>query len=1130
MSNFVHLHVHTEYSLLDGASKLDALIDRVSELGQTSIAITDHGVMYGVPEFCKKAVAKGIKPIIGCEVYVAPRMRVQKDFALDSKYSHLILLAKNDIGYHNLIEIVSSAFIDGYYYKPRTDFEFISEHASGIIALSGCIAGSVQRLILENDLAAAEKEALRYKAVFGDDYYLEIQDHGLEEDKKVIDGLLKLSDKTGIPLAATNDAHYLTKSDAYVQKVLMCINMGKSINEENPMFFQTDEFYIKSYDEMSKLFSYAPAAVENTVKIADKCNVELDFDTMHLPKFPLNPGTDSYEYLKELCYTGLEKRYGSRVHTERLEYELSVIKDMKFVDYFLIVGDFVGFAKGKGIAVGPGRGSATGSLVSYCLGITDIDPIKYDLIFERFLNPSRVSMPDIDIDFCVERRQEVIDYINNKYGSCAVAQIITFGTLAARAAVKDVGRVLEIPFSIVESVSKHFSQRPGTTISGTLEKDDDLRNRYENNSDIKKLIDIALKVEGMPRHGSTHAAGVVITEGSVSDFVPLSKNDDVVVTQYQKTEIEQLGLLKIDLLGLRNITVIDKTVKLIKQSDADFSLEDIPQDDTAAFNMISSGNTFGVFQLESGGMRKLLMNLKPSSVDDIITAVSLYRPGPMDSIPKYLENRRDPSKIKYKSDKLKPILRSTYGCIIYQEQVMQIAREIAGYTLDHADILRAAMSKKKYDVMENERKLFISGAVSNGISKTAASSIFEEMSEFAKYGFNKSHAAGYAVIAYQTAYLKTHYPEMFMASLLSSVSSNTAKLKEYINECQRLGIHVCSPNINKSQSDFYAENYFVYYSISAIKSVGKRLADKIYEERKENGQYKSYIDFLERIPLEDLNRRAIESLVKAGAFDCFGYTRRHMLSVYDKILYDVTLSKKQSIDNQMSFFASDTVQYNDVYFATPLGEFEMSKKLMYEKESLGLYLSEHPLKHFYPYYQKMKFDLAETILNGENTNEHVRIFGIIDSVRLVTTKQLKDMAYVTVEDITSSIDIVVFPKVLNQYKSMIDSGVFVEVEGRSSVKDNDTVQIIAESIKFPNSDSVLDMFKKVYIKFNYEHDARFESVLHILKSNPGENPCVFYFEDTGKSVVPKNKLSTNADSEILSKIKNILGAENVIIK
>ena len=927
MSNFVHLHVHTEYSLLDGASKLDALIDRVAELGQTSIAITDHGVMYGVPEFYKKAVAKGIKPIIGCEVYVAPRSRLQKDFTLDSKYSHLILLAKNDVGYHNLIKIVSAAFTEGYYYKPRTDFEYISEHAQGIIALSGCIAGSVQRLILENNFESAKKEALRYREVFGDDYYLEVQDHGLEEDKKVIDGLVKLSEQTGIPLVATNDAHYLTKQDAYIQKVLMCINMGKSINDENPMFFQTDEFYVKSSDEMIKLFGDIPGAVKNTVSIAEKCNVTLDFDSMHLPKFPLDNDRDSYEYLKELCYSGMDRRYGARNYHERLEHELSVIKDMQFVDYFLIVSDFMHFAKSKGIAAGPGRGSATGSIVSYCLGITDIDPMKYGLIFERFLNPSRVSMPDIDIDFCVERRQEVIDYINEKYGHTAVAQIITFGTLAARAAVKDVGRVLEIPFSTVESVSKHFSQRPGTTISGTLEKDDDLRNRYENNSDIKKLIDTALKVEGMPRHGSTHAAGVVITEGAVSDFLPLSKNDDVVVTQYQKTEVEQLGLLKIDLLGLRNITVIDKTVKLIRQTEPGFSLDCVAQDDTAVFDMISAGNTFGVFQLESGGMRKLLTSLKPSSIDDIIAAVSLYRPGPMDSIPKYLENRRDHDKIKYKTDKLKPILSSTYGCIVYQEQVMQIAREIAGYTLGHADILRAAMSKKKYDVMENERRLFIDGAVSNGISKKVAVSIFEEMSEFAKYAFNKSHAAGYAVIAYQTAYLKTHYPEMFMASLLSSVSSNTGKLKEYINESQRLGIHICSPDINKSQSDFYAENYFVYYSLSAIKSVGKRLADKIYEERKEKGPYKSYIDFLERLPLEDLNRRAIEALVKAGAFDCFGYSRRHMLSVYDKILYDVTLSKRQSIDDQMSFFASDSVEYNTVYFQTPLSEFEMSKKI-----------------------------------------------------------------------------------------------------------------------------------------------------------------------------------------------------------
>lgn len=1129
MVDFVHLHVHTEYSLLDGAAILDKLFDRVKDIGQNCVAITDHGVMYGVPEFYKKAVSRGIKPIIGCEVYVAPRSRFQKDSVLDSKYSHLILLAKNNTGYNNLVKIVSNSFLEGFYYKPRTDIDDLKKYSDGIIALSGCIAGSVQKSILENDYQSAYNTAIEYQNIFGDDYYLEVQNHFLEEDKKIIDGLLKISSQTGIKLVATNDAHYLTKDDFEMQKVLMCINMNKSINDENPLFFPTNEFYIKSGDEMKALFEAIPDAIYNTTVIADKCNVELDFDSMHLPKYKISNDTDSFVYLKNLCYKGLEKRYGSIMYSKRLDYELSVIKQMQFVDYFLIVCDFVRFAKKSGIAVGPGRGSATGSLVSYCLGITDIDPMKYGLIFERFLNPSRASMPDIDIDFCVERRQEVINYLTEKYGSQSVSQIITFGTLAARAAIKDVGRVLEIPYNTVESVSKHFSHKPGTTIDGTLKTDEDLQNRYENNETIKKLIDTAKKVEGLPRHGSTHAAGVVITEGPVSDFIPLSKNDDVIVTQYQKTDVEQLGLLKIDLLGLRNITVIDKTVKLIEEIEGKFSIKQIPLDDKKTFDMISSGNTFGVFQLESPGMRKLLTNLKPSCIEDIIAAVSLYRPGPMDSIPKYLSNRASPNKIKYKSDKLKPILDSTYGCIVYQEQVMQIAQEIAGYTLDHADVLRAAMSKKKLDVMENERIIFIDGAIKNGINKKTAESIFEELSEFAKYGFNKSHAAGYATIAYQTAYLKANYPEMFMSSLLSSVSGNTSKIKEYIDECQRIGIHVVSPNVNKSCSDFVCENYFIYYSLSAIKNVGKRFADKIYEERSKNGEYKSYVDFLMRIPPEDLNKRAIESLVKCGAFDCFGISRRHLLSVYDKILFDVTVSKRQLMENQLSFFGIEDVSYNSDYFDNILPEFDTSKKLMYEKESLGIYISEHPLKRFENYIKSEKYDYAQIISETGKIDKKVKLFGLIDSVRVIETKQMKEMAYLILEDISAPIEIVIFPRQYEKLKPYIDIGVYTIINGHISIKD-DNVQIICDNMSFPNADEIIESLKKVYIKLPSQRSEEYKTVLEILKEYPGENVCVFHFSDTSKTVITKDKLSVSLHKSMIEKLVLTLGEENIVIK
>jgi len=998
MGDFVHLHVHTEYSLLDGAAKIDKLIDKALELGQSALAITDHGVMYGAVEFYKKAVAKGIKPIIGCEVYVKPDKYPPNTKADFNNYYHLVLLAKNNVGYNNLIKIVSDSFVNGFYYKPRTNMKMLAQHSEGLIALSACFSGEVQHYILHGEPENAKQKAIEYKNIFGDDFYLGLQDHSLKEDPVINRGVINLSKQLSIPLVCTNDVHYVSKSDSFLQKVLLCIGMNKTVNDEDLLCFETEEFYLKSYDEMLQKFNYIPEALQNTVKIANECNVTFDFENLHVPRFKTSKNINGFDLLYQKCVDGLVSRYGNKEHIDKLEYELSVISKMQFVDYFLIVADFVNFAKNSGIAVGPGRGSATGSIVSYCLGITDIDPIKYGLIFERFLNPGRVSMPDIDIDFCVERRSEVLTYLTARYGTNSVSQIITFGTLAARAAIKDVGRALDMPYSFVDSVSKHFSSKNITTIKSALDTDEDLQNRYRNNDDIRRLIDTAMSVEGFVRHASTHAAGVVVTDGPVTDYVPLAKNDDFVVTQYQKNEIEQLGLLKIDLLGLRNITVIDKTVKLISKDNPSFNLKLIPENDAKTYEMISRGDTLGVFQLESGGMRKLLSKLKPTCVDDIITAVSLYRPGPMDSIPVYLKNRENPNSIIYKTEELKPILENTYGCIVYQEQVMEIARSIAGYSYEQADILRAAMSKKKLDVMEAERIKFVNGCLKNNIDAKTAQSIFDEMSEFAKYGFNKSHAAGYAVIAYRTAYLKANYPAYFMASLLSSVMYNTDKIKEYISECNKMGITVLPPDINKSRCEFTALGNTIYYGLAAIKGVGKKMADAIDRQRELNGDFTDFYNYISRVPTSDVAKRAIEAMICSGVFDCFGFTRQHMMNVFDRAI-DYYLSTQKNFDeNQLSFFDDDEPDFDFDFFSKSEPEFDFDKKLYFEKMYLGMYLSVDPLKRLMPIYKSGKYKLVSE-LDGISSDNKVKIFGMIDSIKMVKTKQLRSMAYVNVEDI-----------------------------------------------------------------------------------------------------------------------------------
>ncbi len=1129
MGDFVHLHVHTEYSLLDGAAKIDKLVDTACKLGQPALAITDHGAMYGAVEFYKKCIAKGIKPIIGCEVYVAPKGRLNKTVNSDYNYSHLVLLAKNNTGYRNLLKIVSDSFVNGFYYKPRTDMDILSQYSEGIIALSACFAGEVQRYILNGDIETAKQKALDYKKIFGDDFYLELQDHNLEEDNVVNKGVIEISEVTGISVVATNDVHYVEKGDSFLQKVLLCIGTNRTINEDNPMAFKTEEFYLKSFDEMSENFGYIPDALSNTVSIANQCNVTFDFENLHVPKFKTPKGVDSYQYLYQKCVDGLVSRYGNKNHIDKLEYELSVISKMQFVDYFLIVSDFVNYAKRNDIAVGPGRGSATGSLVSYCLGITDIDPIKYGLIFERFLNPGRVSMPDIDIDFCVERRSEVLTYIIARYGIESVSQIIAFGTLAARAAIKDVGRVLEIPYATIDSVSKHFSSKSVTTIRSALDTDDDLQNRYDNNDDIRRLIDTAMAVEGFARHSSTHAAGVVITDGPITDFVPLAKNDDFVVTQYQKNEIDQLGLLKIDLLGLRNITVIDKTVKLIKKDEPSFDLNSIPENDIKTFDIISQGNTLGVFQLESAGMRKLLANLKPNSIDDIIAAVSLYRPGPMDSIPTFLYNRQNPSKIVYKTPLLEPILKDTFGCIVYQEQVMEIARTLAGYSYEQADILRAAMSKKKIDIMQAERKKFIDGCRLNNISKNIAQTVFDDMSEFAKYGFNKSHAAGYAVIAYRTAYLKANYPAYFMASLLSSVMYNTDKVKEYISECNKMGITVLPPDINKSRCEFVASENTIYYGLAAIKGVGKRMADVIDNQRELEGEFSDYYNFISRVSLSDVTKRAIEGMICSGVFDSFGFSRQHMMTVYDRVIQHYLVTQKNYDINQISFFDEDEPDFDFDFFSKAIPEYEDDKKLYLEKMYLGLYLSMNPLDRFAPVYKSGKYTLISDLKN-KKADEKVKIFGIIDSIKAVKTKQLKNMAYVNIEDISGVVEVILFPNQYDIFKVEMEVGTLIEIEGTISKKDDDTLQIICKYAKFPNPDTVTDSYRKLYLNIPSKNSFIYEMVLKSLCTHKGENSCILHFSDTGKYVSTGDKIKVDLSVTLLDELKSLLGDKNIVIK
>ena len=1079
MGDFVHLHIHSEYSLLDGANRIKELPKVAKELGMDAIAITDHGVMYGAIEFYKACKEEGIKPIIGCEVYVAPRTRFDKEAGIDNKYNHLILLAKNNNGYKNLSKLVSIGFTEGYYYKPRIDLETLEKYHEDLICCSACLAGSIPQAILNGDMEKAEETAMWYKNLFGEDYYLEIQTNTLKEQSLVNQKLVELSRKLNIPLVATNDAHYTRKEDAYNHEVLLCIQTGKKMSDEDRMRFATDDFYIKSPEEVKEFFPNLPEALENTVKIAEKCNVEFEFGHTILPNYEVpKEFSTHYDYFKKLCDDGIKIRYGENTPKEileRMEYEISVIKKMGYVDYFLIVWDFINWAKSQGIPVGPGRGSGAGSIVAYAIGITDIDPIKYNLLFERFLNPERISMPDFDVDFCYERRQEVIDYVARKYGRDHVSQIITFGTMSARMVIRDVGRALDFPYSETDKLAKMVPFALHITIKKAMEQNRELKELYENNEEVHKLLDVAMGLEGMPRQASTHACGVVITKDPVDTYVPLYVNDGAISTQYTMTILEQLGLLKMDFLGLRTLTVIQDAINLVKQNRGIDIKFDSNMNDSKVYKLWGDGKTIGIFQFESAGMTNFMKELKPDSLEDIIAGVSLYRPGPMDQIPRYIKNKLNPEHAEYTHPALEPILKVTYGCMVYQEQVMQIVRDLAGYSLGRADLVRRAMGKKKLDIMAKEREIFIHGqedengnivvpgCVRNGIDEKSANKIFDEMAEFAKYAFNKSHAAAYAVVSYRTAYLKAYYPEEFMAATLNSYLGNLDKVPIYVDECRRMNIEILKPDVNKSFTKFTVDNSKIRFGLGSIKNVGIAVVDSIVRERQQNGEYKSFTDFCERVQDEAVNKKCIESLIKAGTFDEFGQTRSTLLASFESIIDTIQNSARRSFKGQVTMFDLDAMENDDKeelkYSFTELKEYEDKDLLSMEKEMLGIYISGHPLEKIREQIikatnidtMKMKEIKEELDSTGSTTKykdgQNVKYAGIISSVKKKYTKSNKLMAFVTIEDLYGSAEIIVFESVYQSAANLLTVDSIVLVEGRLSIREDEDVKIVARAIK-----------------------------------------------------------------------------------
>lgn len=1142
--SFVHLHVHTEYSLLDGVCRLDRLCAVAKERGQNALAITDHGNLFGAVDFYKAAKKHGIKPIIGCEVYVAARSRFDKVHGVDSDRHHLVLLCKNETGYKNLIKMVSSAWVDGFYTKPRIDRELLERYHEGLIALSACLAGEIPKAILNSDYEAAKKTALWYYNLFGkDNYYLELQNHGMPEQLKVNDALLRLSNETGIPLVATNDVHYIDRNDANTQKILICIATNRTVDEENALEFESDNFYLKTEEEMTSLFGNVPNAIENTQKIADMCSFDFEFGKTKLPNFEVPNGQSHYDYLRDKCYRGLVGRYGKnpdKAYCDRLEYELSVIRDMGYVDYFLIVSDFIQYARDNGIPVGPGRGSGAGSICAYCTGITNIDPIKYDLIFERFLNPERVSMPDIDVDFCYERRGEVIDYVINKYGADHVAQIVTFGTMAARAAVRDVGRAMGLPYGTVDSVAKKIPRSIGMTIQKALLESDELKAVYESDERIKNLIDTAESVEGMPRHASTHAAGIVITDRPVSDYVPLARNDESVVTQFTMTTIEELGLLKMDFLGLRTLTVINDCVQMVRKKNPDFDIENVPLDDKNVFELFSSGQTDGVFQCESAGMRSVFMRLKPTDLEDIIAVISLYRPGPMDSIDTYIQNRHNPQYIRYKTPLLKDILQVTYGCMVYQEQVMQIFRTLAGYSLGRADIVRRAMSKKKHKVMEEERGYFCEGAAKNGISRETANDIFDDMSSFASYAFNKSHAAAYAVVAYRTAYLKRYYPCEFMASLLTSVLDNSSKVAGYIEDCKKNNIKILSPNVNYSMKNFtaiYNGDKAIMFGLLAIKNLGHDFIDAIIAEREKNGNFKSFYSFCKRVYGKGFNRRAVESLIKSGALDGLGANRHEMLVNLPFIIDELDDGRRRNLEGQIGLFDLFGGSGESGYSMKPCEELDTHELLIMEKETTGLYISSHPMERYADLSEKLKCDRIGDILNTDSDtdgrysdSDEVKILGIIDGITRKQTKSGETMAFLNVEDVYGGIEIIVFPKLFAKYMNIINNGTAIFINGRLSMREDEAPKIILDYAE--TAEAAKDKTARrtgLFLRFKNESSDEYKSCTAYLNSHcrVGDVPMYFYFANS-KKYFPSKKISVN--NAMLAELKKIIGEKNVILQ
>lgn len=1147
---FTHLHVHTEFSLLDGSAKIKELVARCKELGMNSLAITDHGVMYGCIDFYKACKAEGIKPIIGCEVYVASKSRFDKVASEDNFYYHLVLLAKNQQGYSNLIKMVSYGFTEGFYKKPRIDFELLEKYHEGIIALSACLAGPVARTVLRVGYDKAKDMALKYKNLFGEDFYLEMQDHGMAEQKQVNQALMRMHEETGIPLVATNDSHYINAEDAEAHDILLCIQTGVTVNTPNRMRYEGGQFYLKSPEEMYSLFPYAREACENTAKIAEKCNVDFEFNKYKLPRFNVPKGHTSLSYLTELCHKGVEERYGKITPElkERLDYEIDTISSMGFLEYFLIVWDFIKYAKDNDIAVGPGRGSAAGSIVAYALKITDIDPLKFNLIFERFLNPERVTMPDIDIDFCYERRPEVIDYVIRKYGAEQVSQIITFGTMAAKNAIRDVTRALDLPYSEGDRIAKMIPDDLHITIAKALEKNPELKNVYENEPQVKRVIDMSMKLEGLPRHTSTHAAGVIIADKPVMDYVPLNLNvkDNSVTTQFIMTTCEELGLLKMDFLGLRTLTVIQNAFKEINRKyGKKYDQYNIDYDDKAVYDLISSGETDGIFQLESAGMTSFMKELKPDSIDDIIAGISLYRPGPMDFIPQYIKGKRDKNNVTYKHPLLEPILKDTYGCIVYQEQVMQIVRELAGYSLGRSDMVRRAMSKKKTDVMAMEREKFINGdadvpgCVANGISAEIANEIFDEMTDFAKYAFNKSHAAAYAVVAYQTAWLKCYYPVEFMAALMTSVIGNPDKVTGYIGSCKQMGIKVLPPDINKGYGNFSTCDEGILYCLSAVKSVGKQVINDIVEERNKNGEFVSLSDFINRM-YESINSRAIENLILCGAFDSLGGKRSQYMNVYLSIYEGVKNNAKNNIAGQIDLFGmAEEVSVADKYKdALPdMEEFPDKYKLAQEKEILGVYVSGNPLDNYWDklkkYISRISMDFpvkAEDFKDKGKVqdNESVRVAGFIASTTLHFTKNNKVMAFVTIEDMFGSMEIIVFPDSYNKFSYMFKEGEIIIVKGRATIAEDQPSKVICEEIK--TFDQIDEVTRTLWIKIPKESSVELKNITDVTSKYKGNNKIIIYLEKTKQKLNANTENYVSINEKLIDELKKLLGESNVVVK